>query len=139
MLKRLCVILSLVLGIALLSSCSSTIKASLDSEFTLSVGQSARIASESMDIKFIGVTADSRCPKGVECVWAGEVTCEIEITKDGVKNRITLKTVPLTDSSWGNTFQDYQLVFDVSPYPEAGKTIAKDDYRLLLTVKRLPD
>jgi hypothetical protein len=139
MLKRFCFLMSLVFLVAMLSGCSKTLNASLDSQFTLSPGQSARISSESMDIKFIGVTADSRCPKGVECIWAGEVTCDIEITKDGVKDIVQLKTVAPTDSSWGNTFQKYWLLFDVTPYPEAGKTIDKSEYRLLLTVKFIPN
>lgn len=137
--KKYLFLLSFVLLIPLLSGCANVAKASLNSQFTLAPGQTVRIQSESMDIKFIGVTGDSRCPRGVECIWAGQVTCDIEITKDGVKNTVQLKTVAPTNSSWGNTFQKYQLSFDVTPYPEAGKTTNKNDYRLLLTVSIIPD
>ena len=110
--------------------------ASLNSQFTLAPGQSARIASESMNIKFIGVTQDSRCPTGVECIRAGRVSCDVEITKDGTENSVTLTDTP--DQVFrGYTFQNYKIVFSVSPYPEAGKTIAKSDYRLSMTVSKL--
>jgi hypothetical protein len=137
MLKRLCFVISLVLLVLMLSGCSNTLKASLGSEFILSVGQTARIASESMEIKFIGVTEDSRCPKNVTCIWAGKVSCDIEITKDGSTNPITWTDTAGSGSSDGSTYQNYKIVFSVSPYPDkAEETIAKGDYRLSLTVAK---
>ncbi|MCX6003311.1 MAG: hypothetical protein NTX46_02605 [Chloroflexi bacterium] len=132
MLKRFCFLLSLVLGIALLSGCNSALKAFLGSEFILSVGQNARIASESMEIKLIAVTEDSRCPKNVQCIQAGKVSCDVEISKDGTKSHILLTQTGLTDNSGEYTYQNYIIVFDVSPYPEAGKQISSGDYRLSL-------
>ena len=117
-------------------ACSGSLKASLDNQFTLAPRQSARIASEGMDIKFIGETQDSRCPTGVECIRAGDVSCDIEITKDGTKNPITLTDTAGSGTTEGYTFQNYQFLFSVSPYPEAGKTTAKGDYRLTLNVSK---
>ena len=135
--KRIYLLLVLVLLLPLLSACSGSLKASLDNQFTLAPGQSARIASEGMDINFIGETQDSRCATGVECIRAGDVSCKVEITKDGIKNPVTLTDAAGTGSSQGYTFQNYKIIFSVSPYPEAGKTIAKSDYRLSMTVSKL--
>jgi hypothetical protein len=134
--KRIYLLLVLVLLISLLSGCSSPLKAFLGNQFTLTPGQSARIASELMDIKFIRVTQDSRCPTGVECIRAGDVSCSVEITKDGIKNPITLTDSAGSGATEGYTFQNYEILFYVSPYPEAGKTIAKADYRLTLNVSK---
>lgn len=134
--KRFCLLAGLVLGIALLSGCSGALKASLDSGFTLFVGRTARITSESMEIKFISVTEDSRCPTGVECIQAGQVSCDVEITKDGSKSRVLLTQTGLTDGPGEYIYQGYRIVFEVSPYPEAGKEIAKSDYLLWLTVNK---
>ena len=132
MLKRIYLLLSFVLLIPILSGCSNALNASLDSQFTLAPGQPARIASEAMEIKFISVTTDSRCPTGVECIQAGVVTCNIEITKDNVKTQLFLGEV---GTMINNTpFQNYTFTFHVLPYPEAGKKIPKGDYRLYLTV-----
>jgi hypothetical protein len=123
-----------VLLIPILSGCSNALNASLDSQFTLAPGQPARIASEAMEIKFISVTTDSRCPTGVECIQAGVVTCNIEITKDNVKTQLFLGEV---GTMINNTpFQNYTFTFHVLPYPEAGKKIPKGDYRLYLTVSK---
>jgi hypothetical protein len=134
MIKRFSFLLVLVLLMPLLSACSSPLNASLNSQFTLAPGQTARIASESLDIKFIGETQDSRCPTGVECIQAGVVTCQIEITKDKAKTQLFLGEV---GTMINNTpFQNYTFTFHVLPYPEAGKKIAKGDYRLYLTVSK---
>ena len=137
--KRISLLLVLVLLIPLLSGCSSPLKVSLDNQFTLAPGQSASIASESMEIKFIGENQDSRCPTGVDCFWAGQVICDIELTKDGNKNQIALTESAGSGLATGYTFQNYKIVFSVSPYPAAGKTITKGDYRLTLKVSNSPD
>jgi hypothetical protein len=134
--RRINLLLILVLCTSLLAGCSSSIKASLDNQFTLAPGQSARIASESMTIKFIGVTADSRCATGVECIRAGDVICGVEITKDGILNSVTLTDTAGSGMTEGYVFQNYTIVFSVSPYPVASKTIAKADYRLTLKVSK---
>jgi hypothetical protein len=140
MAKRFCLLLSFVLFLGILSGCSSVQKAYLDSQFTLSPGQSAHITGESMDIKFIKVSEDSRCAKDVQCIWAGRVSCAIEITKDGIKNPITLSDTAGSGLSQGYVFQIYKIVFSVSPYPaKAGEKIANGDYRLTLTASNLPD
>ena len=136
-LKRFSFLLCLVLLIPLLSGCGDTVKASLDSQFTLSPGQSVNIAGESMDIKFIGITQDSRCPTGVECIQAGNVSCNIDITQNGSRNHILLTETGGPGASQGYMSQKYMLVFNISPYPEAGKTISKSDYRLSMTVSKL--
>ena len=137
--KRISLLLVLVLFMTLLAGCSSPLKVSLDNQFTLAPGQSASIASESMEIKFIGENQDSRCPTGVDCFWAGQVICDIELTKDGNKNQIALTESAGSGLATGYTFQNYKITFSVSPYPEAGKTIAKGDYRLTLKVSNSPD
>jgi hypothetical protein len=109
----------------------------LNVPFTLAPGQTVRIQSESMDIRFVGVTGDSRCPQGVECIWAGQVSCAVEITKYDIVNQLTLSDSAGSGASTGQDFQNYQILFSVTPSPTAGKTIAGDDYRLTLTVSQL--
>jgi hypothetical protein len=90
-----------------------------------------------MDIRFVDVTGDSRCPQGVECIWAGQVSCAVEITKYDIVNQLTLSDSAGSGASTGQDFQNYQILFSVTPSPTAGKTIAGDDYRLTLTVSQL--
>ena len=114
-----------------------TLPALLNIPFTLAPGQTARIESEGMDIRFVDVTGDSRCPQGVECIWAGQVTCAIEITKNNILNQVTLTDSAGSGAATGQDFQNYHIFFSVTPSPVAGKLIDGNDYRLTLSVSQI--
>ena len=48
---------------------------SLGQPFELRVGRSATVAGEGLTVSFEAVSSDSRCPTGVQCVWAPEAGC----------------------------------------------------------------
>lgn len=52
---------------------------SLDEAFGLRVGASAHVAGTSLEVGFVGVSGDSRCPKDVQCVWEGDATVRIRL------------------------------------------------------------
>ena len=51
----------------------------LNSPFELRLNQPAIINSEQIEIRFLRVTEDSRCPSESFCKWEGQVTIELEI------------------------------------------------------------
>jgi len=116
----------------------SDIKARINEEFSLSMGQRALIVGENLGIRFEEVTEDSRCPREVTCIWAGRVTCMVEITQASASYRMALTEPGLSDEYSRESYEGYELAFHVTPYPEAGKKILPDEYRLLLTVSKLP-
>jgi hypothetical protein len=110
---------------------------SLDEEFSLSIGQSALIQGESLTIKFIEVTSDSRCPSDVTCIWVGEVSCLTEVKKGNLGPLKLVLTEPgLNDQAATQIFDGYEIKFRVDPYPMSGKQIAKDEYRLVMSVTK---
>jgi hypothetical protein len=113
------------------------VKASLGQEFSLRIGQTAQIENEQLSIRFKSVAGDSRCPRSVQCFWAGEVSCDVTVTDRGSSSNITL-TQPGAEQSSEATYKDYRLIYSVEPYPEAPKQISTADYRLILTVEKLP-
>ncbi len=130
----------LILLLGLLIGCIATgeaLKADPGQKFTLRIGQTAEIKNEPLAIRFNGVTGDSRCPKGVTCVWAGEVKCDATVTHQGASSNITFTQMGSTEPS-SETYKGYKFTFSVQPYPEAGKQIAPADYRLVLTVEKNP-
>jgi hypothetical protein len=139
MLKHFRWLLPITLGLLLVFGCTAPVnEVSLDQQFSLSPGQAATVKGENLAIKFIEVTGDSRCPTGVECIQAGDAKIQVEITYSG-------KTYYETFTQLGNSgptktdFQNYEIIFNVLPYPEAGKEIKDEDYRLQLTASRKPD
>lgn len=95
--------LSLFLAIFLINSCTAqfskngqTNSGSITSEkefvrnITIEEGKTFRVPDTDLIITFKKITADSRCPEGVQCIWAGAATAEIEIGEEKSKPRIFL-------------------------------------------------
>jgi len=117
----------------------NNLQVGLDEEFYLSVGQCAFITGEDLEVRFNEVIEDSRCPRGVICIWEGRVSCVIELAKKGSFYRMVLTEPSLTDEYTRERYEDYEIAFRVTPYPEAGKKIAIDTYRLHLIISKLPE
>ena len=140
MVRRYMLFLSVTLSMLLaISGCSEPAvdEVTLDTEFTLSVGQSVSVAGEGLQLTFVEVVSDSRCPSGATCIWAGEASCLIEFT-DSESTYSKVLTEPGLSSPPKATFTDYEITFAILPYPELGKDIQQKDYRLQLTISKTP-
>ena len=51
--------------------------------FELRFGQRVHLADAPLDVEFLTVQEDSRCPIGVTCVWAGRCTVTLALTPEG--------------------------------------------------------
>ena len=139
---RLCSFFVLALTIVLVaSSCggADSLRVRINDEFSLSVGQRAFIADENLEIRFKEVLDDSRCPRGVTCFWAGRVSCVLELIHTDSPYRMVLTEPGLTDEYTKERYEGYEISFHVTPYPEAGKKIAEDTYRLHLIISKPPE
>lgn len=67
----------------------------------LGFGDEATVA-PGTQLRFVRVVNDSRCPKGVQCVWAGEVKIEFELKSPSGKNRFELASARSPGSAVGN-------------------------------------
>jgi hypothetical protein len=136
-----CYLLAL-LAIALAASgCSQlqNLEVRLNEEFSLAIGQQAHITGENLEVGFKEVIEDSRCPKDVTCFWTGRVSCVIELVHTGSSYRMVLTEPGLTEEYTKERYEGYEICFHMTPYPEAGKKIAKDAYRLHLIISKLPE
>ena len=139
--KRLIIIVlfTVVLLLPLASlSCiegSEDIIASLGQEFTLPLGEKVFLESENLLIRFDEVIEDSRCPKDVECVRAGEAICGIFIQYHGSPAEMVL-IQPGSGAAASDFFIMYKFDFKLEPYPEEGKQIAESDYKLVMTITK---
>lgn len=81
-----------------------------DKKIKLHLGQTINVD----DLKFtFSNVDDSRCPSGVTCVWAGQVTATIYI-----ENQTHTKIVNFMPSDSYIFFSPYKItLLDVSPYP----------------------
>lgn len=79
-------------------------------------------------LKLVKVFDDSRCPQGVTCIWAGEVSVMIEIYKD--KKFVEEKTLTFNSKNKEENnvfFEKYYSKktqsISVEPYPKDGEKI----------------
>ena len=124
------------------SSCAGSlggVKARMGEEFSLHIGESIVITGEDLDIKFVEVSEDSRCPKDVTCVWEGRVTAVVEISIGGSSQQLNLSQPGQTDAPAREKYGGYELTYKVEPYPEKAEVeITSDEYRLLIVVNSAP-
>jgi hypothetical protein len=98
--------------------------ARLNEPFQLKVGQSATM-SDNFTLTFQSVVDDSRCPKGVECIWAGNASVVIKFS-DGTD---TLNTMNMKGIVHGAYMMHME---SLTPYPEYPNVISKGDYVVTL-------
>jgi hypothetical protein len=112
--------------------------ARLDEPFTLAPGQSIRIRGTLLDVRFVGVTDDSRCPSDVVCVWEGDAAVGVETELVGVPESHTLHTTGGPGGGPRAVERDgYRIELEeLRPYPVSDQAIAPAEYRATLVVTR---
>lgn len=134
-------LIAVLLLLLLAAACgggAGEVEAELGQEFSLTIGQTASIQGEQLNLKFLEVVNDSRCPRNVTCIWQGQATCLVEITYLESVHRLTLTQPGLTEEPSRIQFNDYLIQFNLTPYPQAGQEIKNGDYRLKLVVTKPP-
>ena len=108
-------------------------KAAGPRQVELRVGGQTTLPDSKIKIKFLSVDNDSRCPQGVNCIWAGSVGVSLLLSAPGVEDvRVKLNTAvePQTVSYKGQSFR----IESVKPPRVEGKNIKPEDYRITLAV-----
>ena len=133
--KGIAVFLCLIVIFSLTAGCGEKApEYELGKEFLLPIGEEASIKGEDLKIEFTEVLEDSRCPKNVECVWAGQARYVIFISKGESSERLEI-TEPGAEGQVTYNLQDYEIHTKLEPYPEAPDSIAPGDYKLRMSVK----
>jgi hypothetical protein len=91
---------------------------------------------QGLRITFEGVTEDSRCPTGAQCVWAGDSAATFTLEKP--PSAAEHRTLHTNGRFERQTDVDAFVVRleDVKPYPKEGAAISPDEYRVTLIVMR---
>lgn len=124
----------------ILSTCSkdfdpnSVKKAAYGETYRVLVGKSIADPAKGTIIKFEKMLGDSRCPKGVQCVWEGKATIQISVTdKAGQINTYEVDNGKETTTDYG-----YKIIFvTLFPYPEKGKYIDPKEYQAELKLVKI--
>lgn len=124
--------------VLLLISAMSCEEIVLDETFTLGKESTFRMneLATSTDGKYtllITEIMDSRCPQGVQCVWAGEVTVKGEWTANGNKSSFEVHSVVKDQNKQPDGFS-IQII-DAKPYPVYGRENDPENLIVTLLIK----
>lgn len=108
---------------------------SLNQEFALKVGQSALIRPGGMKVTFERVVEDSRCPEGVDCIWAGNA--RIAVGLSGAGGRPTPAELNTDVEPRQQSYLAYEVkLMGLSPRPKEGHRVDENSYSVTLLVKK---
>jgi hypothetical protein len=114
------------------SGASKPHAASLNQEVQLAPKERAEYEPQKLTVEFVRVVGDSRCPKDVTCVWAGEVRVEVA-TRLGSAEAVPHEITTL-ESAKVDAFQI--SVVNVQPDKLSTRQIAPEEYRVTLKVEQ---
>lgn len=133
----LCVVVLIACGAQAKVRARKTVR--LNQDFVVRVGQEVSVADQKLIVKFVSVPEDSRCPKGVNCIWAGNVRVLLHVTKaksKPVKVELNLNPRDFPDGEAGG-YGDYKIkLVKVDPYPVADQQIKAGDYTATLSISK---
>ena len=92
--------------------------------FELRIGQKASLGAGDLVLTFLAIPQDSRCPKGEQCIVAGDgaaVTLDLDTSRESEEMDISGFQISLVA---------------LSPYPVSGRPISPQDYLVKLTVRK---
>jgi hypothetical protein len=111
-------------------------RVSLGEEFTLRPGKQVTIGDAKLKIRFVSVVEDSRCPKGVDCVWQGNAKARFELIATG-KRRASIVMLNTGVAPKERAFSGYTVkLARISPEPKSGQKMRPREYEATLIVSK---
>ncbi|HVQ36347.1 MAG TPA: hypothetical protein VMS31_02365 [Pyrinomonadaceae bacterium] len=111
-------------------------KAVLDRNFKIRHGQELTLKGSNLKVKFDSSVEDSRCPKDVTCVWAGDARIVISVSRGKAK----ASTIELhTNGRFAREgrFEGYVIkLVELDPYPRSSRTAKPHDYVATLLIQK---
>jgi hypothetical protein len=127
--------LLLAVGFAMAIGPSEAI-AQKDMEISVKAGKTKCERSSRVSIRLVEVVEDSRCPVGVNCIWAGRAVVKVTATKSGEAPA----TFELADNDEKSNveFAGYRIHFkSLLPKPTADGEPKQEDYVAVFRLEKL--
>jgi len=105
-------------------------------QLKLKIGEEQRLKNEGLRIRFVSVVEDSRCPKNVNCVWAGNGKVLLNIADRRKKSRSVELNTNLEPRAVTSSGYEIKLL-ELDPYPVVNETIQPDKYVAILAIRKL--
>lgn len=105
-------------------------------------GENKFLKEYQMNVTFKNISEDSRCPKDVNCIWAGVAVAQVEVMGTATRPvTLQLATMDNTGRNYHNSadFNGYTIsLADVNPYPgsQEGTKALNGKYKIGIIIKK---
>ena len=108
----------------------------IGSDVTLAPGQAVIVNPDALQVTFVGVTSESRCPTNalIQCVWAGSAKIALNVASAAARRDVSIETQALHDTVTVDRYL-VQLV-SVMPAPVTLDPIPPSTYRATVRITR---
>lgn len=128
-------ILTLVLSGQVAHSRSLPNAVSPGQEFTIRPGKKVTLRGTKLKIRFVSVIEDSRCPKGVQCVWQGNAKASFELS--GINRKPLIMRLNTGIDPKEQQYSGYTVrLVKLTPEPKSGEKINAREYEATVVVSR---
>lgn len=104
---------------------------------SLRIRENVAFGADGLVLTFVGVTQDSRCPRSVTCVRAGDATLLLRWADVRLGATGEVSVTVDADSEGDSQFHEYHVTaFDLLPYPAGPTPTTPDAYTVVLRVVR---
>ena len=108
----------------------------LGQEFKLRQGQEVAIKGHDLRVKFDALVEDSRCPTGVNCVWAGDAKILVG-ARQAKSEAVQLELHTNGQFAQVGMYQQYTVkLVALDPHPKADVEVGQKDYVATLLITR---
>lgn len=115
-------------------------QAPMEIDLDINHGMSASIENGALQLTFVSVQEDSRCPKDVQCFWQGQAIVWMQVIIDGQdqgEHQLRLLARgPNRDADVVTVGQYALLLENLSPYPVSTQPTPPEQYLATVHVKR---
>ncbi len=127
----------LLVAVVLLTSttgCSSPTSQDSQASYSLHVGETVEPGNGELALTFEKVENDSRCPKDVLCVMAGQADVVFTVRSNSEERTLIFEVPP--DGSDTDRYGNYTITVEsLEPQTQSGETIEQDEYIISIQVQ----
>ncbi len=110
-------------------------KTSMNGEMTLKINEQTTDETSGITVKFVELVEDSRCPEGVNCIWAGNAKVKISVSKNGANGQTIELNTNLQPRSV--VYEGLTITLsDVTPHPKNNIKINRSEIAATLNITK---
>ena len=126
----------MLLTLTVIAMLSAVVFASDSETIALKVGQQKLAGKGAVVVKFLSVEEDSRCPVGVQCVWAGNAKIKVKIGFAGGDSKVVEMNTGVGPK--GDQLSGWAInLTSLTPLPPKNAKTRAPRYTATFTISRL--